>query len=276
MINENNRTVVNLLGVPTILGSIYLGDYAFFIFIWIIAILGSLEYNRIVQIEDDLFPKVISIFFISILLFGYKLNYNLALVPFVVISIMIIQLFSVKNKPLYSIATMVFGVLWMGMLLGSLVVMRDIESVGFELIVIMFISVWSCDSFAFIFGKYFGQNKIWPSISPKKTWLGTIMGLMASIFSVYIFYIYGEKFGFNFQKINAILNITDVFNLGIIFGGLGQLGDFFESLLKREVGIKDSGKILKGHGGILDRFDSILFVAPSLYIYIEFILKGRL
>tara|TARA_Y100001968_G_scaffold324281_1_gene363323 strand:- start:197 stop:1027 length:831 start_codon:yes stop_codon:yes gene_type:complete len=276
MINENNRTVVNLLGVPTILGSIYLGDYAFFIFIWIIAILGSLEYNRIVQIEDDLFPKVISIFFISILLFGYKLNYNLALVPFVVISIMIIQLFSVKNKPLYSIATMVFGVLWMGMLLGSLVVMRDIESVGFELIVIMFISVWSCDSFAFIFGKYFGQTKIWPSISPKKTWLGTIMGLMASIFSVYIFYIYGEKFGFNFQKINAILNITDVFNLGIIFGGLGQLGDFFESLLKREVGIKDSGKILKGHGGILDRFDSILFVAPSLYIYIEFILKGRL
>tara|TARA_Y100001934_G_C12235147_1_gene717361 strand:- start:314 stop:1144 length:831 start_codon:yes stop_codon:yes gene_type:complete len=276
MINENNRTVVNLLGVPTILGSIYLGDYAFFIFIWIIAILGSLEYNRIVQIEDDLFPKVISIFFISILLFGYKLNYNLALVPFVVISIMIIQLFSVKNKPLYSIATMVFGVLWMGMLLGSLVVMRDIESVGFELIVIMFISVWSCDSFAFIFGKYFGQTKIWPSISPKKTWLGTIMGLMASILSVYIFYIYGEKFGFNFQKINAILNITDVFNLGIIFGGLGQLGDFFESLLKREVGIKDSGKILKGHGGILDRFDSILFVAPSLYIYIEFILKGRL
>ena len=276
MINENNRTVVNLLGVPTILGSIYLGDYAFFIFIWIIAILGSLEYNRIVQIEDDLFPKVISIFFISILLFGYKLNYNLALVPFVVISIMIIQLFSVKNKPLYSIATMVFGVLWMGMLLGSLVVMRDIESVGFELIVIMFISVWSCDSFAFIFGKYFGQTKIWPSISPKKTWLGTIMGLMASIFSVYIFYIYGEKFGFNFQKINAILNITDVFNLGIIFGGLGQLGDFFESLLKREVGIKDSGKILKGHGGILDRFDSILFVAPSLYIYIEFFLKGRL
>lgn len=276
MINENNRTVVNLLGVPTILGSIYLGDYAFFIFIWIIAILGSLEYNRIVQIEDDLFPKVISIFFISILLFGYKLNYNLALVPFVVISIMIIQLFSVKNKPLYSIATMVFGVLWMGMLLGSLVVMRDIESVGFELIVIMFISVWSCDSFAFIFGKYFGQTKIWPSISPKKTWLGTIMGLMASILSVYIFYIYGEKFGFNFQKINAILNITDVFNLGIIFGGLGQLGDFFESLLKREVGIKDSGKILKGHGGILDRFDSILFVAPSLYIYIEFFLKGRL
>ena len=140
----------------------------------------------------------------------------------------------------------------------------------------MFISVWSCDSFAFIFGKYFGQTKIRPSISPKKTWLGTIMGLMASILSVYIFYIYGEKFGFNFQKINAILNITDVFNLGIIFGGLGQLGDFFESLLKREVGIKDSGKILKGHGGILDRFDSILFVAPSLYIYIEFFLKGRL
>ena len=276
MVNANNRTIVNLIGVPTILGSIYLGDSVFFIFIWIITILGSLEYNRIVQIEDDLFPKVISIFFISVLLFGYKLNYNLTLVPFVIIAIMIIQLFSVKSKPLYSISTMIFGVLWMGMLLGSLVLIRDIESLGFELITIMFVSVWACDSFAFIFGKYFGEMKIWPSISPKKTWLGTIMGLASSILSVYIFYIYGDRFGFNFEKINTVLNMTDIVSLGIIFGGVGQLGDFFESLLKREVGIKDSGKILKGHGGILDRFDSILFVAPSLYIYIEFILKGRL
>ena len=164
----------------------------------------------------------------------------------------------------------------MGMLFGSLILIRDIESFGFELILIMFISVWACDSFAFIFGKYFGKMKIWPSISPNKTWLGTTMGLVSSILSVYIFYRYGDKFGFNFQKIKTILNMNDVISLGIIFGGVGQLGDFFESLLKREVGIKDSSKILKGHGGILDRFDSILLVAPSLYIYIEIILKGRL
>ena len=102
------------------------------------------------------------------------------------------------------------------------------------------------------------------------------MGLLASIISVFIFFKYGNHLGFNFKKITTILNMTDVIYLGIIFGGIGQLGDFFESLLKREVGIKDSSKILKGHGGILDRFDSILFVAPSLYIYIEFFLKGRL
>ena len=276
MIDENNRTIVNLIGVPTILGSIYLGGSVFFMFVWIVTILGSLEYNRIVQTKDDLFPKVITIFFISILLFGYKLNYSMTLVQFVIISIVIIQLFSVKEKPLYSISTMIFGVLWLGMSLGSLILIRDIESLGFELIAIMFVSVWACDSFAFIFGKYFGEMKIWPSISPKKTWLGTFMGLVSSILSIYIFYIYGDKFGFNFEKINTVLNMTDVIGFGIIFGGIGQLGDFFESLLKREVGIKDSGKILKGHGGILDRFDSILFVAPSLYIYIEFILKGRL
>ena len=276
MISENNRSVVNLLGVPTILGSIYLGDTVFFVFTWIIAILGSLEYNKIVQTKDDLFPKAISIFFITVLLFGYKLNYSFALIQLVAISIMVIQLLSVKNKPLYSISTMIFGVMWMGMMFGTLILIRDIESIGFELISIMFISVWACDSFAFVFGKYFGEMKIWPSISPKKTWLGSVMGLLASIISVFIFFRYGNHIGFNFEKIKTILNMTDVIYLGIIFGGIGQLGDFFESLLKREVGIKDSSKILKGHGGILDRFDSILFVAPSLYIYIEFFLKGRL
>ena len=108
-------------------------------------------------------------------------------------SIMVIQLLSVKNKPLYSISTMIFGVMWMGMMFGTLILIRDIESIGFELISIMFISVWACDSFAFVFGKYFGEMKIWPSISPKKTWLGTLMGLLASIISVFIFFKYGNQ-----------------------------------------------------------------------------------
>ena len=192
------------------------------------------------------------------------------------ISIMIIEFFNYKTKPLYSISTMLFGVIWLGLMFGSLIVLRDLEDIGFEIVVMLFVSVWACDSFAFVAGKYFGKKKILPSVSPKKTWLGTLFGVFGSTLSFYLFYLYSGNLGYNFLKINDLFHLNDIILIGIIIGIVGQFGDFFESLLKREAGIKDSSKILKGHGGILDRFDSIIFVSPSIYIYIELVINGRI
>ena len=238
--------------------------------------LGCLEYRKMVQKEDDLFSKAILICFISLVILGYKISFNFSQILLIIILIMIIELFSFRKKPLYFISTMIFGVFWIGMMLGSLVLLRDLPTIGFEVVTMIFVSVWCCDSFAFIAGKYFGEMKILPSISPKKTWLGTIAGIIGSIITIYGFYFYADVLGFNFIEIKRIFNFNDVLYFGFMVGVVGQLGDFFESMLKREAGIKDSGKILKGHGGILDRFDSIIFVAPSAYIYIDFILIGRL
>jgi len=265
-----------LIGVPSIIGSIYYGGATFFLFVWVIATLGSLEYRKIVQGKDDLFSKAILIGFVSLVILGYKINFNFSQILLVIIFIMIIELFSFREKPLYFISTMIFGVSWIGMMLGSLVLLRDLPAIGFEIVTMVFVTVWCCDSFAFIAGKYFGEMKILPSISPKKTWLGTMAGILGSIITVYGFCIYGDVLGFNFIEIKRIFNFNDVLYFGLMVGVVGQLGDFFESMLKREAGIKDSSKILKGHGGILDRFDSIMFVAPSAYIYIDFILIGRL
>ena len=258
------------------MSSIYLGGLFFFLFILIVAILGSLEYRNIVRYGDDLFSKIILVFFVSITIACYKIDFNFYQVLLVLMSMMFIEFFNFKTKPLHSISTMLFGIIWLGLMFGSLVLLRDLQDIGFEIVIMLFVSVWACDSFAFVAGKYFGEKKILPSVSPKKTWLGTFFGIFGSTLSFYLFYSYSDNLGYNFLKINELFRSNDIILMGIITGIIGQFGDFFESLLKREAGIKDSSKILKGHGGILDRFDSIIFVSPSVYIYIELVINGRI
>ena len=111
-------------------------------------------------------------------------------------------------------------------------------------------------------GKQFGKTKILPEVSPNKTWIGTISGLLASIlFVVSLFY---------YNYLPQEFTLTNALILGLISGVFGQLGDFTESLLKREAQIKDSSELLMGHGGILDRFDSLIFAAPITLIYIKY------
>ena len=135
------------------------------------------------------------------------------------------------------------------------------------LTLVMFLSIWICDTLAFVVGSKFGEKKILPSISPKKTWVGTIAGFL----SVLIFNFLLFKFDV-FAQLNYNFTFLDVLNFGIIFGIIGQFGDFFESLIKRQVGVKDSGFLLQGHGGVLDRMDSLILASPCFYLYIKFII----
>jgi phosphatidate cytidylyltransferase len=126
----------------------------------------------------------------------------------------------------------------------------------------MFFSIWACDSAAFFFGSKFGKKKILPLVSPKKSWVGSISGFVATMLVVYAFYFY-NAFGDYLLSYHLVV-------LGIIYGAISQFGDFGESLLKREVKIKDSSTLLKGHGGVLDRFDSMLIAAPLTYLYLVY------
>ncbi len=128
----------------------------------------------------------------------------------------------------------------------------------FELI---FIGAWMCDTFAYFTGRLFGKHKLAPELSPKKTIEGSIGGM---IFSVGGFALYG----FIIECVNPLLdaNYLILCILGFVISAIAQIGDLFASLIKREHGIKDYSKILPGHGGILDRFDSILIVSPVLMV----------
>ena len=120
--------------------------------------------------------------------------------------------------------------------------------------VVFFIS-WGTDTFAYLFGMIFGKHRLYPSISPKKTVEGSLGGIFGSLILLNLFNFYILKF-----------NIVFIIFSGIVLSIVAQLGDLFASKIKREIGIKDFSNIIKGHGGFLDRFDSIIFVTPLVYI----------
>lgn len=123
-------------------------------------------------------------------------------------------------------------------------------------------AVWAMDTAANVVGRYFGTVRPWPNISPSKTWEGFAGGLLAAIVATLVC---GEI---------CHLPTLHMLTLGVIIGVVAQLGDFCESLIKRDLGLKDFGTILPGHGGVLDRFDSLVFAMPVAYCYLFFLLQS--
>ncbi len=129
------------------------------------------------------------------------------------------------------------------------------------LVIMVFCILWVNDIFAYLTGKLLGRHKLFPRISPGKTIEGSIGGLLFTLVSLVVFCHYSGWF-----------SIVQAIGLGIIAVVFGTLGDLCESMLKRQAGVKDSGKLIPGHGGILDRFDSVMFSMPFIFVYLYLIL----
>jgi phosphatidate cytidylyltransferase len=125
----------------------------------------------------------------------------------------------------------------------------------------VFASIWLCDSVAYFAGRAFGKHKLFPRVSPNKTWEGAVAGFVAAIVGFVVCR----------ELLLPYLLLRDAAVCGAIIGIFGQIGDLAESLLKRDAGVKDSSTLIPGHGGVLDRFDSLLFVSPLLFFYLDFI-----
>jgi phosphatidate cytidylyltransferase len=216
-----------------------------------------------------------------------------ALILLFVLTVLIIELLRNKPHPLWNAATTVFGVVYIGAFLTSLIGLRmtfsgrtlempvvmpflaNLSSVerlavgdkwGAWLVFATFIGIWTCDSLAFFAGKAFGNHKLFPRVSPNKSWEGAVVGFLSSsaIFVVLAHYLLPFL-----PPLHAAI-------IGALVGIIGQFGDLVESLFKRDAGVKDSSHIIPGHGGIYDRFDAAMFVAPVVYVYIHlFLLLAR-
>lgn len=141
----------------------------------------------------------------------------------------------------------------------SVVMVRDLPDGQYKYLLI-FIGAWVCDTFAYFVGKFFGKHKLIPEISPKKTIEGSIGGI---VFTVIAFILYGfiMRSFFNYGMSYIFLAI-----LGLVISVISQMGDLIASSVKRQYGIKDYGFVFPGHGGVLDRFDSVMLIAPVLYV----------
>ena len=161
------------------------------------------------------------------------------------------------------IAYAMLAFLYIPFLLMHLVMLRQ-TAYGIQWLLVLMLIVMTNDSAAYYTGSAFGKHRLYPLVSPKKSIEGSLGGLVGSIGGTLI-----AKFCFFHQ-----LSYRDAVLTAVFIGILGQAGDLFESLLKRSFGVKDSGTIIPGHGGVLDRLDSIIFAAPAMYYYIIYFFKG--
>ena len=259
---KQSRVLVNLLGIPLLLSAIIFGGIYFQCLIFIAIIMCTLELNKMC-LKKDIEIQMLSIFLFYLYLFltHFIEPLNMEVLILATIFILSFEVFRKKNNPIENIALTVLSMVWIGVFLNCLVVIRNFSG-GDGLTLIMFLSVWICDSAAFIFGSKFGKTKILPKISPNKTWLGTISGIL-SVFCLLFIY---------FTFINKYQTILFPIALTLIFAIIGQIGDFVESMVKRQFLVKDSGTSLRGHGGFLDRMDSLMLAAPAFYLFLKYIM----
>jgi phosphatidate cytidylyltransferase len=271
---STNRTLINVIGIPAILFLLWQGGTVFALFIFLVMIIGLDEFYRMNTNERQTPVKVTGYIFTGFMAAYYfwvpvitLLEGLLLLACFIIISLFI-EMGRDKLNSTRNMGITVLGIMYVPVLLGSVIALRNLDTVySTYFTVSMVVAIWICDSVAYIFGMKWGQKKIFPRVSPNKSWVGSMAGLVSSFV---VFY------GLHVQGILPNLTLLDVAVLSIITGFFGQAGDFAESLLKRDVGVKDSGKILLGHGGVLDRFDSITFASPLTYAYITLIYFPRL
>ncbi|WP_203636300.1 phosphatidate cytidylyltransferase [Thermobrachium celere] len=230
----------------------------------IVTAIALYEYINAYKSKFPIISFLLIAFFIinQLIMFTSDISqYNLILIYLLFLLSMAYPIFS-KKYTVISSALTVIGYIYIVSFFNLLVKIDQFNN-GHRLIWIVFIIAWCCDTFAYFTGMAFGKRKLCPEVSPKKTIEGSIGGILGSIIGLFIW-----------KYFNRTIDVTyiELIILGAFGAIVSQIGDLSASLIKRYVGIKDYGNIMPGHGGILDRFDSILYVIPIVYYYIAFFL----
>ena len=158
-----------------------------------------------------------------------------------------------------AISGTVLGASWLGFGIGFMLLLRDLGPHGRLAAFTVVIAVWADDTAAYLMGRLVGRHKFSPALSPAKTWEGFVAGTAAAIFVAFVAL---------YQERHQFLTIGEAIVLGAVVAVAAAFGDLFESALKRDMQVKDSGTILAGHGGMLDRLDALLFAVPAAYFTI--------
>jgi phosphatidate cytidylyltransferase len=221
--------------------------------------LGTLEMIKLLK-NLGLKPNKIITIFSSLLILVATYYQDFRLVSMVITLALIIHiLYMLKAFPNYTPVDAAAGFLTtMYLSLLTYIYMINALPEGKLWLLMLFVGTWASDTFAYFIGRTFGKHKLTPSLSPKKTWEGALGGLLGSMIAVYIY-----------SALVIPVPILHLIVLGMFISITSQLGDLAESTFKRQANIKDSGSIIPGHGGVLDRFDSLLLSTPLVYYYVS-------
>jgi phosphatidate cytidylyltransferase len=268
------RTITGLSMVFLILAALYLDRLFFAVLLLAVVILGLLELYSITVTEEckpQKFTGTILGTILYLLITGFFLFGGPQLLTFSIVVMLpiffipiIIELYRKKERPLINSAVTIFGLIYIALPVSLLNMMNDpIGGTVFHhfpaYLTAYFLITWIYDTGAYLVGKNFGKHKFFERISPNKTWEGAIGGTIVAILAAAGFYSIAEG--------TQLIHLLVLTGLIILFG---TFGDLAESLFKRSLNLKDSGSILPGHGGILDRFDTIFVSAPFVFLYFVF------
>ena len=259
MSNWLSRVIVAIIGLPVVLGAVYLGGWWVFSLALIASLVALHEYWLLARPLAPLAPAgyigaVLALVGAEVGGISWAVG---GLFTTFVLAFVLKAISEARAAATIAISGTVMGAVWVGGGLGFLILLREIPAHGRLAAVTVLLAVWAGDTFAYLGGRLLGRHKMAPATSPGKTWEGFVVGTAATIFVAFVA-LYHQDF----------LTIGQSVALGVVVAIAAPIGDLFESLLKRDMEVKDTGTLLGGHGGMLDRLDALLFAAPAAYFVI--------
>lgn len=273
MNNSTKRILTALIAVPVIYIIFYLGGLLYLLFFLALTLVGQMEYRHILKERGIPFGFSGSIFSALIVISAYYgyMSMNLAFITSVLLIMIFALRFHERFDALKKMGATIFGVIYIGLFLAHAVLLRNISEMsgiydyayesqnlndsGFFFVVLAVACVFIHDTCALYAGQMFGKHKLAPNISPGKTIEGTIGGFVGCVITaIVVNFLFGHP-----------LSSDWTVGLAILITLAAAFGDLVESAIKRSAGLKDSGDLVPGHGGVLDRFDSLIFVFPVTY-----------
>lgn len=254
------RAVSGLLYISILVVSILSSEFIFISLFFLIGFICLLELEKLLRLKSYALYGVHAVFFILFSYIKFEANATLVLLCITIfVNLFLVKdLLFIKKIPVFEKKKYIILIFY---LISSMVFLTLIPTTSGtfmpELIVGVFVLIWTNDTFAYIVGKNFGKNKLYEQISPNKTIEGFLGGMIFSCIAGYFIFYFTHY-----------LNFQSWLGMAIILSIFGTLGDLIQSKFKRQAGVKDSGKLMPGHGGLFDRLDSIIFSSPFVYAYL--------
>lgn len=311
--NLASRMAVAVVAIPLILLACYHGGIYFLLFVLVIGAMALTEFYGLARAKGALPQTATGIAGLAVIHLSFfheklqsavlpmfieqggvplltKLQLFLTVFLIFLVLVMLIELFRNNGSAFLNASATIFGVIYVGLFLGTLTGLRELFGNEFPYhmsirffadaaeasdaaihamtyawggwtVIAILASIWMCDTMAYFGGLSMGKHKLFPRVSPNKSWEGAVWGFFGAVGTMLLFRTYALPY----------LALHQAIVIGVIVGVFGQIGDLIESLLKRDAGVKDSSALIPGHGGFFDRFDSLIYVSPILYLYIDFV-----
>ena len=262
--NLVSRLLVAAGGLPLVLGMVWLGGWWLFALAAVVGLLALHEYYGMTRpLRPILIAGYLGLLLTLIAQEAGGLTWVAGgLFTTFALAFLLRGAATTKQSATVSVGATMLGVAWIALGLASLLALRDLPERGRLCAFTVLLAVWAGDTLAFAVGRLVGRHKLAPTVSPGKTWEGLVAGTIATVFVTFVA-LYDTRHEF--------LSIGQAVLLGLALAVAAPLGDLFESLVKRDMGVKDSGHLLAGHGGVLDRIDAQLFAAiAAFYVIVAF------